>query len=131
MVGSVRPLRRPVIPLGVPGKWDRDISLGLGCLLIFLGLIITIRGLCITNERIKIGSLRPLLAVSGAALSFGFLLRPVGLLAGILSLVFLTSLGGNEFRFRDVLILFLVLSAIGTGLFVFALGLPYPLFWNR
>lgn len=103
----------------------------LGCLLILLGFVITVRGLRLRDERMKIGSLRPLLLVSSAALSFGFLLRPAGLILAILSLVFLSCLGGYEFRIRHVIILFLVLAAIATGLFVYALGLPYHLFWSK
>lgn len=76
----------------------------LGCLLILLGFVITIRGLCLRDERVNIGSLRPLLLVSTAALSFGFLLRPVGLILATLSLVFLSCLGGYEFRICDVMV---------------------------
>jgi hypothetical protein len=46
-------------------------------------------------------------------------------------LVFISCLGSREFRIRDAVILFFVLAAIATALFVYALGLPLPLFWSE
>jgi hypothetical protein len=103
----------------------------LGYLLLMIGGGIAVRGIWLKGEGIKITSLRPLLMVSSAVLSFAFLLGPAGLILAILVSVFISCLGSREFRIRDVVILFFVLAAIATGLFVYALGLPYHLFWSK
>ena len=103
----------------------------LGYLLLMIGGGIAVRGIWLKGEGIKITSLRPLLMVSSAVLSFAFLLGPAGLILAILVSVFISCLGSREFRIRDAMILFFVLAAIATGLFVYALGLPYHLFWSK
>jgi Tripartite tricarboxylate transporter TctB family len=103
----------------------------LGYLLLVIGGGTAVRGIWLKGEGIKISSIRPLLMVSGAVLSFAFLLRPAGLILALLALVFISCLGSREFRIRDVVILFFVLAAIATVLFVYALGLPYHLFWSK
>ena len=105
----------------------------LGYLLLMIGGGIALRGIWLKGEgiKIKINSIRPLLMVSGAVLSFAFLLRPCGLILALLALVFMSCMGSREFRLRDGVILFFVLAAIATGLFVYALGLPYHLFWSK
>ena len=102
----------------------------LGYLLLIVGGGTAVRGLWLKGEGIRISSIRPLLMVSGAVLSFAFLLKPAGLIAALLALVFISCLGSREFRFRDVVILFFVLVALATVLFVYILGLPLPLFWS-
>ena len=103
----------------------------LGYLLLVIGGGTAVRGIWLKGEGIKITSLRPMLMVSGAVLSFAFLLGPAGLILAILALVFVSCLGSREFHLGDVVILFIVLAAIATSLFVYALGLPYHLFWSK
>jgi hypothetical protein len=103
----------------------------LGYLLLVVGGGIAIRGLWSEGEGIKISSTRPLLMVSGAVLSFAFLLKPSGLNAALLALVFFSCLGSREFRIRNVVILYFVLAAVATVLFIYILGLPLPLFWSN
>lgn len=102
----------------------------LGTLLLLIGGGTAIRGLWLRGEGIRIGTFRPLLMVSAAVLVFAFLLKPVGLIPALLPLVFISCLGSREFRLRDVVILYFVLAALATGLFVYALGLPLSLFWS-
>ncbi|MEI7670689.1 MAG: tripartite tricarboxylate transporter TctB family protein [Deltaproteobacteria bacterium] len=102
----------------------------LGYLLLIVGGGTAVRGLWLKGEGIRISSIRPLLMVSGAVLSFAFLLKPVGLIAALIALVFISCLGSRGFRFRDMVILYFVLVAIATLLFVYTLGLPLPLFWS-
>lgn len=103
----------------------------IGYLLLVIGGIAAVRGLWLKGERIKINSTRPLLMVSCAALSFALLLKPCGLIIALLALVLLSCLGSREFRIRYAVILFFVLAAIATVLFVYILGLPLPLFWSE
>ena len=103
----------------------------LGYLLLMVGGGTAIRGIWLKGEGIKIKSIRPLLMVSGAVLSFAFLLKPCGLILALLALVFFSCLGSREFRIRYAVILFFVLAAIATALFVYTLGLSLPLFWSE
>ncbi len=103
----------------------------LGYLLLMIGGGAAIRGLWLKGEGIKIGSMRPVLMVSGAVLAFAFLLKTCGLILAVLALVFIACLGSREFRIRYAVILAFVLAGIATALFVYALGLPLPLFWSN
>jgi hypothetical protein len=103
----------------------------IGCLLLVIGGATAVRGLWLKGEGFRIGSIRPLLMVSVAALSFAFLLKPTGLIIALLALVFLSCLASREFRIRYAVILYVVLAAMATILFVYILGLPLPLFWSN
>jgi hypothetical protein len=103
----------------------------IGCLLLVIGGATAVRGLWSKGEGFTIGSIRPLLMVSVAALSFAFLLKPTGLIIALLALVFLSCLASREFRIRYAVVLFFVLAAMATVLFVYILGLPLPLFWSN
>jgi hypothetical protein len=103
----------------------------IGYLLLVIGGAIVVRGLWFKGEGLKIYSIRPLLMVSCAALSFAFLLKPFGLIIALLALVLLSCMGSREFRIRYAVILYVVLAAIAAILFVYILGLPLPLFWSE
>lgn len=109
----------------------------LGVVLVVLGAIITFKALVVETETgDKIGSWawRPIFFVLGANLLFGVMLGgipkiglpPMGLMAGIYTLVVVASLAGEKFRLRDVLILATIL-AIGSYLaFIVLLKLQMP-----
>ncbi len=102
----------------------------LGYVLLAIGAGMGARGLWAKGEGIRINSLRPVVMVSGAVLAFAFALKPLGLVPALAALVFISCLGSREFRVRSALMLFIVLAAIATVLFVRILGLPLPLFWS-
>jgi hypothetical protein len=102
----------------------------IGYLLLMIGGATAVRGLLLKGNGIKISSIRPLLMVSSAVLSFALLLKPCGLIVALLALVFLSCLGSREFRMRYAVILFFLLAALALVLFVYTLGLPLPLFWS-
>jgi hypothetical protein len=103
----------------------------LGYLLLMIGGGTAVRGLWLKGGGIKISSIRPVLMVSGAVLSFALLLKPCGLILALLALVFISCLGSREFTIRYAVILFFVLAAVATILFVYILGLPLPLLWSN
>ena len=103
----------------------------IGCLLLIIGGGTAVRGLWLKGEGFGISSIRPLLMVSCAVLSFALLVKPCGLIVALLALVFISCLGSREFRIRYAVILFFVLAAIATVLFIYILGLPLPLFWSE
>ncbi len=102
----------------------------LGGLLAILGVIIALRSLAVTGEPISPIGFRPLLLILAAVLLYGFLLDRFGLIAATVALIFVSALAGHEFRFKEVLILTVILVALSVGAFVYGLGLPFPL-WPR
>ena len=109
----------------------------LGVVLVILGAIITFKALVVeteTGDKIGAWAWRPIFFVLGANLLFGVMLGgipkiglpPMGLMAGIYTLVVVASLAGEKFRLRDVLILATIL-AIGSYLaFIVLLKLQMP-----
>ncbi len=96
----------------------------LGGILVVIGLIISFQSLWVNGEPIKPWNFRPLL-ILGAVVVFAFMLEPLGLAAAIFALTIISSLGGVEFDFREVIVLYLVLLAMDIGLFIYGLGLPF------
>ena len=61
-------------------------------------------------------------------LIFGFVLPRLGLVAALVPMFFVAALGGREFRWREVLVLTAVMTALAVGVFVYLLKLPFQLF---
>ena len=109
----------------------------LGVLLAILGAIITFKSLTVaTPDGGKIGkwAWRPLLFIILSNLVFGVLLVGIpewgiphmGMIIAIIALTFIAAYAGDEFKFKEVLVLSIVL-AIGSYLvFVYALNLQMP-----
>jgi hypothetical protein len=102
----------------------------LGSLLAVLGVVIALRSLVVTGEPITPVRFRPLLLVLAAVLVYGFLLDRLGLVIATIALVFISALGGHEFRSKEVSVLAAILVALSVGAFAYGLGLPFPL-WPR
>lgn len=58
---------------------------------------------------------------------FGFLMEHAGFIPAMLALIVGSAAAGSEFSLGEVLVLSLLLTALGAVVFVWALGLPYPL----
>jgi len=100
----------------------------LGGLLLLLGLVIAIRGLTAKTSDGKVDRFhfKPLLLVLGAVVAFGLLLRPAGLVGALAALVIISSLGSDEFRLRDVLLLTIGLAVLVLIVFIYGLGMTVP-----
>ena len=99
----------------------------LGGILILFGLYILVSGLR-SSEKIKgAWSLRALIALPVAFVLFGVLMTHAGFLPALLVLIFGSALAGPQFRLVEVLLLSAALSVVSVALFVWGLGLPYPL----
>lgn len=99
----------------------------LGSTLFFLGLLIQVRSLFFHAEAMKPWIPRPILVVLGAVLSFAFLIESAGLVLATLAVVIVSSLAGEEFRLRELVLLSLMLVALAVGLFAYGLGLPFKI----
>lgn len=100
----------------------------LGGLLLLLGIGIALRGILADTQDGKVARFhfKPLLFVLGAVVAFGLLLRPAGLLVALAALVVISSLGSDEFRLRDVLLLTVGLGVLVLAVFIYGLGMTVP-----
>jgi hypothetical protein len=100
----------------------------LGVLLILFGLYFTGRSLR-SSERIEGSlSLRALVALPASLALFGLLIDRAGFVPAMLVLIFGSALGSTQFRFVEVLLFSLLLTVLAVAVFIWGLGLPYPLF---
>lgn len=103
---------------------------GLGILLALLGSLVLFKALTIESEGgDPIGTIawRPLLVIVAAVAMFGLALPRLGLACTLPLLIAMSSLAGDEFRWRDVLISSVVLTVGSWALFIFGLKLTIPL----
>jgi len=99
----------------------------IGGLLIVFGLVILASGL---REGEVIGgswSLRALIIVPLSLVLFGFLMTHAGFIPAMLVLILGSATASTEFRPLEVLLFAIGLTALSVAVFVYALGLPYPL----
>jgi hypothetical protein len=97
----------------------------LGGLLCVLGLIIAVRGAVRGGAPVPRGAIRPFLVLVGI-LAFGMMLQRAGLVLSTLALIVISSAGGNEFKWKEVLVTASVLVGVGLVVFVWGLGLQFP-----
>jgi len=98
-------------------------------LLILFGIYCLIQGL-LKPEKLKGDgwSLRALVILPIGAVIFGLLMEYAGFIPALVVLVFVSAYAGNEFKFVEVLLLSIGLTIGSWALFIWGLGLPYPLF---
>ena len=100
----------------------------LGLMLAVLGAIIAVGALRSSESKpLERFHWKPILWVLGAVVSFGLLMKPIGMpLAGFL-LVVIASFGGDDVKWKPTIFLALGLVVFATGVFVYGLKLPIPL----
>jgi putative tricarboxylic transport membrane protein len=106
-----------------PGYFPNVLS---GMLILF-GIYCLIQGL-LNAEPIKGNwSIRALLILPVATLVFGILMEHAGFIPALIVLIFIAAFAGPEFKFFEVLVLAIGLTIGSWALFIWGLGLPYPL----
>jgi hypothetical protein len=103
---------------------------GLGIILAILGGLILFGSLTIEVEggdRIGAWPIRPGLWILGAVVLFGFALPRLGMAIALPLLIAVSSLGGDEFHWKEVLINGIVLTLGSWAVFIKGLGLTIPL----
>ena len=99
----------------------------LGGILIAFGISIMAVGL---RSNVKIQgrlSLRALIMLPLSLVLFGKLMEHAGFIPAMAALVFVSAASGREFKVVEVLLLAVLLTGISMVVFVWGLGLPYPL----
>jgi hypothetical protein len=103
--------------------------MGLGGILTAFGLYIMVRGL-IKGEKVEgVWGIRPLALITLGIVAFGFVIDRLGLVLALFALFFLSALGGHEFKFKEVLVLAVVMTVASWGIFIYGLGLQFRLFF--
>ena len=107
-----------------PGYFPRVLS---GILIAF-GVVTLLKGLK-SGEKVKgTWGWLPLLMLTIALLSFGFLMEHVGMIPALVVMFFAAAYAGKEFRFLEVLVLTVIMCIAATAIFIWGLKLPYVLF---
>jgi len=102
---------------------------GLGVLLALLGGLVLFKAVTIESpggDPIGAIAWRPLLVIVGAIAMFGLALPRLGLVFTLPLLIFVSSLAGDEFHWKDALISAVVLTAGSWVIFVWGLKLTIP-----
>jgi hypothetical protein len=99
----------------------------LGAILVLFGFYVVVKGLR-SHEKIQAKwSPLALILLTLSLVLFGVLMRYAGFIPALMVLIFGSAAAGRGFRFVEVLLLTVVLTGISVAVFVWALGLPYPL----
>ena len=73
-------------------------------------------------------SIRALIILPVSAVVFGILMEKAGFIPALIALIITSVLAGSEFKLWEVVALAVGLTIACTGIFIYGLGLPYPLF---
>jgi len=99
----------------------------LGALLAILGLYLVASGFRSGETMDGTWPLRGLIMLPLSLVLFGFLIDRAGFVPAMLVLIFGSAMASTEFKFVEVLLFSIFLTALCAVVFVWALGLPYPL----
>ena len=99
----------------------------LGGLLIVFGRAVLAIGLRKGESMTGSWSLRALIILPLSLILFGLLMEYAGFVPAMLVLIVGSATASTEFRFLEVLLFAAGLTALSVAVFVWALGLPYPL----
>lgn len=107
-----------------PGFFPRILSI----ILIAFGVVTMIRGVRSGQKVQGAWGWFPLALLTAALILFGWLMEHAGMIPALIVLFFVTAYAGHEFKVKEVLILTAIMCLFATAVFVWGLGLPYPLF---
>lgn len=97
---------------------------GLCWLMVILGSGIALKGVISGGEPLARWAWRPLAIVAVSVLLFAFLIESQGLVLATLALVLVSAYAGEDFRWKEMSIVAVVLAAGSVLLFAKGLGLP-------
>jgi len=106
-----------------PGYFPRV----LGGIMIVFGIAVLLMGVK-NNEKIKgFWSIRALFILPLSAVVFGVLMEHAGFIPALAALIPAAALSGKEFKWLEIVLLTIGLIVMSVGVFIWGLGLPYPL----
>jgi hypothetical protein len=115
-------------------RFGSALRMGPGFFPVILSGILIAFGVCIIAVGLRSGekiqdklSIRALVLLPLSLLLFGILMERAGFIPALVALVFVSAAAGKEFRFVEVVLLTITLAVASAALFIWGLGLPYPL----
>lgn len=116
-------------------RFGSALRMGPGFFPVVLGGILIAFGICIIAMGLRSSvKLEPNLSFRALALPplalvlFGIFIEWTGFIPALVILIFVSAASGRTFRFREVLLLTVIMVGGAVALFIWGLGLPYPLF---
>ncbi len=106
-----------------PGYFPRV----LGGILVCFGIYVMVRGLRKIEQIKGNWSLRALTVLPLSMVLFGVVMELAGFIPALVVLIFVSAASGREFKFKEVLLLTVLLTVLSVAMFIWGLGLPYPL----
>ena len=98
-------------------------------ILVAFGLYVGIRGFRLPERVEGIWGWKPLALITRRSGCIGWLMDHAGFIPSLIVLFAISTLAGHEFRLKEVIILMIVMITFAWAVFIYGLGLPYPLFW--
>ena len=99
----------------------------LGGILVLFGIYVMIVGLR-KGEKVAVHcSLRAVIVLPLSLIAFGILMTHAGFIPAMAALIFGSASVGREFKVVEILLLTVILTGLSVAIFVWGLGLPYPL----
>jgi Tripartite tricarboxylate transporter TctB family len=99
----------------------------LGAILVMFGIYVLIIGLRAAETITVRCSTRALIVLPLSLVAFGVLMTHAGFIPAMALLVFGSASAGREFKLVEVLLLTVMLTLLSVAIFIWGLGLPYPL----
>ena len=99
----------------------------IGALLTIIGMIIFFQSFIIQGDRVPRMFFRPIFLITVSLVLFAYLLNQFGLVLAMASLVTISALAGHEFNFKEVLILYVLITLFSVFVFAKGFGLPFKL----
>jgi uncharacterized membrane protein YjgN (DUF898 family) len=98
----------------------------LGVLLLVFGTFLALRGLRPASDPSSRWNVRPLFTVLVAVGFFSLTAKWLGVVVATIALVFIASTASREFRWKESLVSGAILGLAAVAVFVYALGVPLP-----
>ncbi len=102
----------------------------LGGILILFGIYVMVMGIRSKESNKEVQgswSLRALIVLPLSLVVFGVLMEHVGFIPALVVLIFGSAAAGKEFKFVEVLLFTVFLTVLSVAVFIWGLGLPFPL----
>lgn len=99
----------------------------LGGILLLFGVYVLARGVR-SGDKVKgEWGWKPLALIAVSIVLFGVLLDRAGMIPASVATLFAAAAAGRDFRFKEVVVLAVVMTALSVAVFLWGLKLPYPL----
>ncbi len=98
-----------------------------GALLAIIGLVIFVQSFVIQGDRVPRMFFRPIFLVTLSLVLFASLLNQIGLVFAMAFLVAVSAFAGYEFKVKEVLVLYVLITVFSVFVFAKGFGLPFQL----